>query len=142
MLERIKTSELENQLSDICQFNDYIEKNNDELIDVDLSEYLGQLLEETGVKKSDIIKQTNLNRAYVYQIFEGKKTPSRDKLISIAIGMGLDFDSLQKLLKFTGLRSLYARDLRDAAIIFSVKNGYSFNETNCMLYEQGLKILE
>ena len=68
--------------------------------------------------------------------------PSRDKLISIAIGMGLDFDRLQKLLKYAGLRPLYARDLRDSVIIFSVKRGYSFNETNCALYEQGLKILE
>ena len=143
MVEKIKTTELENQLSDINSFSDYIEKNDDELIiNTELAEYLEKLIDETGCKKSDIIKQTNLNRAYVYQIFEGRKIPSRDKLISIAIGMGLDFESIQKLLKYAGLRPLYARDLRDAAIIFSVKKGCSFNETNCTLYDQGLKILE
>lgn len=143
MANQIKTADLENQLSDIKSFNDYIESNTDEFIsDTKLSDYLKQLIEETGCKKAYIIKQTNLNRAYTYQIFEGKKMPSRDKLISIAIGMGLDFDRLQKLLKYAGLRPLYARDLRDSVIIFSVKRGYSFNETNCALYEQGLKILE
>jgi len=143
MANQIKTADLENQLSDIKSFNDYIESNTDEFIsDTKLSDYLKQLIEETGCKKACIIKQTNLNRAYTYQIFEGKRMPSRDKLISIAIGMGLDFDRLQKLLKYAGLRPLYARDLRDSVIIFSVKRGYSFNETNCALYEQGLKILE
>ena len=107
-----------------------------------LSEHLQKLIEETGCRKADIIKHTNLNRAYVYQIFKGRKIPSRDKLISIVIGMGLDFEQLQKLLKYAGLRPLYARGLRDAAIIFSVKKGFSFNETNCALYDQGLKILE
>lgn len=143
MINQIKTDELENQLSDIDSFSDYIENNNDELIfDTELAEYLEKLIKETGCKKTDIIKQTNLNRAYIYQIFEGRKKPSRDKLIAIAIGMGLDFDILQNLLKYAGMRPLYARDLRDSVIIFSVKRGYSFNETNCALYEQGLKILE
>jgi len=143
MAEQIKTEELENQLSDANKFSDYIEENNEQLIsDTKLSEYLEKLIEKMDCKKSDIIKQTNLNRAYVYQIFEGKKQPSRDKLISIAIGMGLDFEHIQKLLKYAGLRHLYARDMRDAAIIFAVKKGYTFNETNCTLYEQGLRILE
>lgn len=138
-----KTEELENKLSDITNFSDYLEENSEQLIsDTALSEYLEKLIEETGCKKADIIKQTNLNRAYVYQIFEGRKMPSRDKLISIAIGMGLDFGHIQKLLKYAGLRHLYARDMRDAAIIFAVKNGYTFDETNCTLYEQGLRILE
>ncbi|MBQ2823366.1 MAG: hypothetical protein IJF18_02175 [Oscillospiraceae bacterium] len=143
MCKNIKTDELENQLSDIENFSDYIEKNGEELIsDSKIADYLNSLITETGCKKSDIIKRTNLNRAYVYQIFEGRKIPSRDKLISIALGMELDFDQMQKLLKYAGLRPLYARDLRDAAIIYSLKNGGGFNQTNCVLFEQGLRPLE
>lgn len=101
-----------------------------------------QLLEKSGCTKAQIIKRTNLNRAYVYQIFEGRKTPSRDKLIAIAIGMQLDFDSIQDLLKYTCQRPLYARDTRDAAIIFSIQHGYTFHEMNNSLYEQNLKVIE
>lgn len=143
MTEKIKTDNLENQLLEINNFNDYLEKNTDALItEANIADYLEHLLEKTGCKKSQIIKRTNLNRAYVYQIFEGKKTPSRDKLIAIAIGMKLEFEEIQNLLKYAGQRPLYARDTRDAAIIFSVQHGHSFDEMNASLYEQHLKIIE
>ena len=52
MANQIKTADLENQLSDIKSFNDYIESNTDEFIsDTKLSDYLKQLIEETGCKK-------------------------------------------------------------------------------------------
>ncbi|MBQ5319273.1 MAG: helix-turn-helix transcriptional regulator [Oscillospiraceae bacterium] len=140
---KIKTDKLENQLSEISDFSDYLEKNSENLIsEIKLAEYLEQLLETTGCTKSYIIKQTNLNRAYVYQIFEGKKNPSRDKLIAIAFGMKLAFDEIQDLLKYAGMRQLYARDTRDAVIIFSVQHGYSFEKMNAFLYEQHLKTIE
>lgn len=142
MNNTIKTDDLENQLSDISNFSDYIKENNTELINTDLAAYLEKLIEKTGCKKADIVRRTNLNRAYVYQIFEGRKTPSRDKLIAVAIGMQLKYEEIQKLLKYAGLRPLYARDVRDAAIIFSVKKGFGFDETNLTLYDQGLKVLE
>lgn len=143
MKEKIKTDKLENQLSEIKNFNDYLEKNAGDLIaEIDLPGYLEKLLKKTGCKKSDIIRRTNLNRAYVYQIFEGKKTPSRDKLLAIAIGMKLDLDSIQALLKYAGVRPLYARDTRDAYIIFSVQHGHSFDEMNLALDEQNLKTIE
>ncbi len=143
MKGNIKTEKLENQLSEINKFSDYLERNADSLIEeTKLAEYLEQLLEKTSCTKAQIIKRTNLNRAYVYQIFEGRKIPSRDKLIAISIGMQLDFDTVQKLLKYAGQRPLYARDTRDAVIIFSVCHGYSFDETNAALYEQHLKIIE
>ena len=56
--------------------------------------------------------------------------------------MQLKYEEIQKLLKYAGLRPLYARDVRDAAIIFSVKKGFGFDETNLTLYDQGLKVLE
>ncbi len=143
MTAKIKTDKLENQLSEINNFSDFLEKNSDALIaEANIADYLEHLLEKTGCKKSQIIKRTNLNRAYVYQIFEGKKTPSRDKLIAIAIGMKLEFEEIQNLLKYAGQRPLYARDTRDAAIIFSVHHRHSFDEMNGSLYEQHLKIIE
>ena len=44
-----------------------------------------QLLEEKSLKKSTVIKNSELNEIYGYQIFSGKRIPSRDKLISIPL---------------------------------------------------------
>ena len=137
------TNSLENQLSEINKLSDYLTDNREHLItDINLSVYLDKLLKQTGCRKSEIIRRTNLNRAYVYQIFEGKKIPSRDKLIAIAAGMRLDLDETQKLLKYAGFRTLYARDARDAAIIFAFMHGSSFDDMNAALYENKMKIIE
>ena len=48
-----------------------------------------------------VVRGSYLDRGYVYQIFSGKKTPSRDKLIAIAFGMHLSGDETQKIKSFS-----------------------------------------
>lgn len=74
-----------------------------------------------------------LDRAYVYQIFSGEKTPSRDKLIALAFGLCLSDQEAQKMLKHSGNRELYARDERDALILFALQHKKNIFETNELL---------
>lgn len=82
-----------------------------------------------------------LDRAYVYQIFSGEKTPSRDKLIAIAFGLKLSDDETQKMLKISGNRELYARDKRDALILFALQHKKTIWDTNELLYSHNLTVL-
>ncbi len=54
------------------------------------------------------------------RIFAGEKIPSRDKLIALAFGLRLSEEETIKLLKISGNRELYARDERDALILFAL----------------------
>lgn len=102
------------------------------MISKSLSEHLCELLIEKKLKKSEISSD------YAYQIFSGtKSSPNRDKLISIAIGMGLSVDETSGLLKLAGLMPLYAKNLRDSIIIFGINNSRSVCEINEMLFEKG-----
>ncbi len=142
-MNTLTTDKLENELSEISNINDYIEKNSDEFVSIKLSDYLNELLGTHDTALSDVVKQCGLNRVYAYQLFEGQKTnPSRDKIIGIALGMKLDFAETQKLLKVAGMRPLYARDKRDSVITFAVKKEYNIIDTNILLEEQGFKIIE
>ena len=76
------------------------------MIDSALSNYLNQLLEEKSLKKSTVIKNSELNEIYGYQIFSGKRIPSRDKLISISFGLELSLEETQTLLKYAGFAPL------------------------------------
>ena len=82
-----------------------------------------------------------LSRAYVYQIFSGEKTPSRDKLIATAFGLGLSDEETQTLLKLSKNRELYARDQRDAVILFALQRNQSIFEANNLLFEHGFSVL-
>lgn len=138
----VSTDKLENELSEITDISDYLEKNSDEFINAELSEYLNQLVKGRNMEQADVIKGSGLNRIYAYQIFEGKRNPSRDKILALAFGMKLNFGEVQKLLKTARKRTLYARDERDSIIIFAVKKGYSVIEANLLLEEHGFMTIE
>lgn len=143
MQNTVSTDKLENELSEISDISDFLEKNSDELLNVKLSEYLNELLASRNMEEHEVIKNSGLNRGYAYQIFEGgKKNPSRDKIIGLSFGFKLNFAETQKLLKTAGMRTLYARDERDAIIIFAVKKGCSVIETNLLLEERGFMVIE
>lgn len=90
-------------------FEDFLETNEDNMIKASLGEYLLKLLKEKGLKRSYIVRETNSNNSYVYEIFRGDKIPSRDKLIAITIAMHLSEDETQRALKIAGHSELYPR---------------------------------
>ena len=114
------TSELTHEIKATTDIEDYLEKNKENMIEGHLSGHLNTLLAQKGISRADVVRNSHLDRAYVYQIFSGEKTPSRDKLIAIAFGLHLTDDETQKMLKLSGNRELYARDKRDALILFSI----------------------
>lgn len=122
-------------------FEDFLEKNEDNLIGASLSEYLVKLLKEKGLKRSYIIRETNLNSSYVYEIFKGSKIPARDTLITIAIAMHLSEEETQRALKIAGHSELYPRKKRDAAILFAIKRGFDIDKTERLLIKHELPIL-
>lgn len=116
----------------------YIEENKDELTDIDLCGYLNALLKECGLSKAEIFKRANLQQSYGYHLFAGTKTnPSRNHLLQIAFGMGLDLAKTQQLLRAAGLSELYPRNKRDSIIIYCINNRISTEECFEMLEENG-----
>ena len=132
---------LEYQLKDALDIGAYFAKNQKHMLNQTLSEHLNMLLKEKRLKKADVVRGSHLDRTYVYQIFSGDKTPSRDKLIAIAFGLHLSDEETQRMLKLSGNRQLYVRDQRDALILFSVQRRKDIFETNYLLHDYGFKPL-
>lgn len=135
------TNELEHEIKTTANIEVYLKKNHQYMLTLSLPEHLKMLLTEKGVSRADVARDSQLNRTYVYQIFSGDKTPSRDKLIAIAFGFHLSDDETQTMLKLSGNRKLYAKDERDAIILFSLQRKKSIWETNTLLFEHNFKTL-
>ncbi len=69
------------------------------------------------------------------------RNPSRDVVIKLAFGFGLDFNETQELLKCARYSVLDGRDKRDAIIAHALENGYSLIETNDRLDKQSFLAL-
>ncbi len=115
----------------------FLDSNKSEFINTSLALFLNELLIEKNIDKARAIEKANLNTQYGYQIFAGQKNPSRDKLLQLAFGMGLDFRSTQSLLNIAGVSELYPRSRRDSVIIFSFNNSLSLMECEELLEEMG-----
>ena len=83
------TEELRHEIKSATDIEDYLIQNKEELQLPHLSDALHLMLSQKEISRADVVRGSLLDRSYVYQIFSGQRTPSRDKLIAIAFGMHL-----------------------------------------------------
>lgn len=136
------TDELAHEICQSDNILDYFAENRGEMQIDSLPEYLEQWLKRKDCTKADVVRRSNLNKAYVYQIFLGKKYPSRDKVIALAFGLRLDEREVQVLLKQAGYRELYPRDPRDALLLYAIGHHKGIIEANELLYDHNIEVLE
>lgn len=135
------TDELRHEIRSTTKIEDFLTENEDSLILPRLSTYLNDLLLDKQLCKADVIRSSHLDRKYAYQIFSGQKLPSREKLLSLAFGLQLSADEAGKLLKTAGYQELYARNKRDAILLFSLDNHFTLLQANDLLYEHHFHLL-
>lgn len=132
------TADVRESLIHAVSFKDFLLRNKQYMLAQTLPEYLSFLLKQKHLKRADVVRGSHLDRTYVYQIFSGKKTPSRDKLLAIAFGLRLSDEETQKMLKLSGNLELYVRDKRDAAILFAIQHGKAIDDANDLLDQLGV----
>lgn len=136
------TAELNHEIKIVTDIEDYLVSNKNQFVNVSLSEHLHTALTQKGLCRADVIRGSLLGRAYVYRIFAGQKVPSRDKLIALAFGMNLSDEETQKMLKLSCNRELYARDERDALILFALRHKMSILDVNGLLFDHHFAVLD
>lgn len=136
------TDELAHEISRSDNILDYFAENRGEMQIDSLPEYFERWLKRKDCTKADVVRRSNLNKAYVYQIFFGKKYPSRDKVIALAFGLKLDEKEVQVLLKQAGYRELYPRDPRDALLLYAIGHHKGIIDANEILYDHNIEVLE
>lgn len=104
---------------------------------VSLAEHLDALLDQKETSKAEVIYRAGLDTVYGYQIFNGTRKPSRDKLLQLAFGFPLTYKETLTLLRIAGVDSLYVRRRRDSMIIFALNKGFSLEQLNELLEQEG-----
>lgn len=136
------TTKLLNELKNAKSFVGFTEKNADVFSDGSISDYLQKLCFERNVELAQVIRRSGIDRTYGYQLFNGRRTPSRDKLIQLGFGFPLALSELQMPLRMAGKSQLYPRIRRDAAIIYGLNNNYTVTQMQELLEEQDLPLLD
>lgn len=135
------TSKIVEELGICPDFKTFYRENKDYMVTDSLSSLLGRLLEQKGLKKAQVIKNAELSEVYGYQIFSGIRVPERKKLLCLAVGMGLNIDEVQQLLKFAGYPQLYVKLPFDSVVLYGLCKAMSVVQINELLYSYDLEML-
>lgn len=135
------TKELLNELVRSNDIEKTIHKHEDDFLTGTLSDYLKEMLVQREMKRLDLINRANISVSYGYQMIDGVKKPKRDKIIQLCFGFPMTLEELQKALRLGGVNELYAKNKRDAYIMFAASKGYSLEELNMTLYKAGETVI-
>ncbi len=135
------TSKIVEELGLCPDFQTFYQENKDYMISGDLSALLAQLLESKKLKKAQVIKNAELSEVYGYQIFSGIRVPERKKLLCLAVGMNLNIEETQQLLKCAGYSQLYVKLPFDSVVLYGLCKSLSVVQINELLYEYELETL-
>lgn len=127
------TEELFNELKHTKNITYYIENNSGCFCLPDIPQYLKELLRKNKRRKSIVIRSSCLNPSYAYQIFSGLKRPTRDKFLALLIAMKLTLEEIQHTLISFGYAPLYAKNRRDAYIIYAIEQRMNVMQCNILL---------
>lgn len=128
----MKTANIKEELEKNEDFDERIIVDNAPLqLHILLNEYLAI----KGITKAGVIRRLNIDRNYGYQVFNGKRIPTRNLLIRLALMFELDIEQTDYLLKIAGKPMLYVRNVVDARIFYAIKHRMSYEKAAVFIWD-------
>ena len=127
------------ECAEASYINNYINENKEEDT---FQTKLFKLIDEKGLKDSDVYNKVNIDRRLFSKIRSNKNYhPSKETIILLGIALELDEDGIEELLK-TASYSLPMNTTYDLILRFCFKEHiYDINKINEFLYDYNCKIL-
>lgn len=141
MDDKNTTSVLLGKLKNSSSVEEFLSNYGAELETVEFRTVANRFLSNKNCSIREICARTSMNESYCYQLFNGVRKPSRDKIIQISFGMKLGLEEANKLLKAGGKNELYCKDKRDAVIIFGLNNRLSLIDVEVILEQKNLEAI-
>lgn len=136
-----KTDDLRRELMESEDLGRFLSENADSFEAAGCAAMLRRLYEDASFSKAELARRSGMSTVYLYQVFSGRRMPSRDRLICLCFGLSCSSDTTQELLKKNGYLPLYPKNRRDAIILYALSRGLSLQEANDKLFREGEETL-
>ena len=135
------TNSLQQELMDTPDLDRFLSENQDSFRSGSTHELLNALFQKRNISKAALAKQSGMSEVYLHQVFAGRRSPSRNRLICLCFGLSATLEETQELLKQCALAQLYPKSKRDAIIMYGLVNGISLFDVNDKLFSEGEETL-
>ena len=135
---RVRTDTLMRRIFKANTLDDMLRQNEASMQALPFNHYLAGLCHERALVPERVIRESEIDRSYGHQLFNGLRQPSRDKALQLAFGLKLSVNEAQELLRVAGKSQLYPRLKRDAIILFALSKSMSVLEVQSLLNHYGM----
>ena len=135
------TDNLHLDLMSSTDLSKFLENNEENFISESITEILNRVFSEQEISKAALAKRSGMSEIYLHQIFAGRRTPSRNRLLCLCYGLGVSFEKTQELLRECGCAQLYPKVRRDAIIIYGLLHQCDLFEINDQLFDENEETL-
>ena len=129
------------ELMQASSLGEYVSENRDAFSEQAVSQLLSELYEKKSISKAALARRAGMSEVYLHQVFSGRRSPSRDRLLCLCLGLEATLEETQELLRQAGFAQLYPRHKRDAIISYGLVHGISLGEINDRLFVENEKTL-
>jgi len=139
--KEMDTGELLDKIIKTASINRFIKRHGENMNPVSFSSYLNDLCTKKNTVPAHVIEKSGIERTFGHQIFNGRRKPSRDKVIQLAVGFEMDYTDAQGLLTAARKSTLYPKIKRDAVVIYALEKKLSFFDIQETLSELSLPLI-
>lgn len=140
--ETVTWEEITDNISSKKELESFIAKNINSQFG-SFKEYFNEYIAENDMDLPSVMKNSNIDKGYFYNIVNGDRQPKRDKILCLCIGAGMDVAHINRGLRLGHFSRLDPKNERDLRIKYAVMNGESsVININIMLENEGLEILK
>lgn len=135
------TNNLRQELMKAPSLDQFLSENQDSFNRDSICELLNRLFQKRRISKATLAKRSGTSEVYLHQVFSGRRSPSRSRLLCLCFGLNASLEETQELLKQCGFAQLYPKDRRDAIILYGILNGMDLFGVNDKLFAENEETL-
>lgn len=135
-MDKKNTDGLQQELMDSTDLSQFLSRNQEQFVDKSVAELLNHLFEKKNISKAVLAKQAGMSEIYLHQIFAGRRTPSRNRLLCLCYGLEASIEETQELLRLCGMAELYPKLKRDAIIYYGLLHKLNLFVINDKLFDE------
>ena len=135
------TNNLRQELMEAPSLDQFLSENQDSFNRDSICELLNRLFQKRRISKATLAKRSGMSEVYLHQVFSGRRSPSRSRLLCLCFGLSASLEETQELLKQCGFAQLYPKDRRDAIILYGILNGMDLFGVNDKLFAENEETL-
>ena len=135
-MKKKNTDGLQQELMDSPDLTQFLSQNQEQFVNKNEAELLNYLFEKKNISKAALAKSAGMSEIYLHQIFAGRRTPSRNRLLCLCYGLEASIEETQELLRLCGMAELYPKRKRDAIIYYGLLHKLDLFVINDKLFDE------